>query len=268
MEGRPEYHGDSKRAGITRSKSKKAKCENTKDHYKLALLLISGFLILLGILLVGSLFLEREDFMGDVSTFTAIFAGWIGAIMGYYFGYKPAQNAIDQMNDNKEESKIKEQDWSIEKNKLQTKLKVTEQKEMLKAKDIMATKIVSVSSESNAFTAFEKMKDLKVGQIPILEGKRFVGIITQSDFLTLFGIRCQNDIMPTKDNFDHIRSFFKNISVESVIQKTDMRITLSKDMPISEIKKIFLDHKLTAAPVIENGEFLGLITKTDLVGVM
>lgn len=41
-------------------------------------------------------------------------------------------------------------------------------------------------------------------------------------------------------------------------------ITVHPDMTIAELGKLFVDHRITGAPVVEDGKLLGVVSETDL----
>jgi CBS domain-containing protein len=52
-------------------------------------------------------------------------------------------------------------------------------------RDVMATQLVTVTPETPTLDAIDLMKKHKVGSLPVLKEGRLVGIVTESDFLTV-----------------------------------------------------------------------------------
>ena len=50
-------------------------------------------------------------------------------------------------------------------------------------KDIMRTKVVSVTPSTPTLEAIELMREQRVGSLPVVEGDRLVGIITERDLI-------------------------------------------------------------------------------------
>ena len=226
--------------------------KQTRDHYNLARLLISGFLMILGILITGSLLLNRTDFMDEVNAFAAIFAGWIGAIMGYYFGYKPAQRAIDETNEVKDE-----------KRDLEIKLSDTQMKEALTAKDLMTSKVIGVDKADSLDKVMDRMKELGVKHIPVFDDDICKGIISAADILQIMNADPRDyfdDFNSTSRDFD-----FRNMPIYNMLPSSEKHISVPIDKSISEIKKLFIKNNLTALQVKEEDKFLGIITRGDLL---
>jgi CBS domain-containing protein len=53
----------------------------------------------------------------------------------------------------------------------------------VKVRDIMSTKIITVTPETPVEEAARIMVEMKIGCLPVLEGERPVGIITENDLL-------------------------------------------------------------------------------------
>ena len=51
--------------------------------------------------------------------------------------------------------------------------------------DVMTTNLVTVSPESPTLEAIALMRRKRVGSLPVVKGGRLVGIVTESDFLTV-----------------------------------------------------------------------------------
>jgi CBS domain-containing protein len=52
-------------------------------------------------------------------------------------------------------------------------------------KDLMIEKPITVTPDTSILTAMEKMRDHKIGCLPVVQGKELVGIVTEMDFLRI-----------------------------------------------------------------------------------
>ena len=59
------------------------------------------------------------------------------------------------------------------------------QSQALTVKDIMIEKPITVTPDTLILIAMEKMRDHKIGCLPVVQGKELVGIITEMDFLRI-----------------------------------------------------------------------------------
>ncbi len=63
----------------------------------------------------------------------------------------------------------------------------------LHIKDVMVTKVVTVSPETELCEATRIMVDQKIGCLPVVEGGRLVGLITETDILCQYLKECAGD---------------------------------------------------------------------------
>jgi CBS domain-containing protein len=56
---------------------------------------------------------------------------------------------------------------------------------MLRVKEVMTTEVITVPPDAALAEAARSMLERKIGCLPVLEGGRLVGILTESDFVAL-----------------------------------------------------------------------------------
>lgn len=105
--------------------------------------------------------------------------------------------------------------------------------------------VVTVGPTDTVATAVNRMKIYDVSQLPVVEGDRIVGLIDESDLLLAM---YRNEKVLAKPVGD------------IMIQRLQ---TLEPSAQLDELLPIFEEGKV--AIVTENGKFLGLITKMDLI---
>jgi len=113
-------------------------------------------------------------------------------------------------------------------------------------RDIMSTDCVTVTLKDNIYEVAVKMKENDIGFVPVVEGKRLIGVVTDRD-LVLRG-------------YAEKRS--GSASVEEVISK-DVT-TASPDTSVHEAAKLMARKKIRRLPVVENGELIGVVSIGDL----
>ncbi len=105
---------------------------------------------------------------------------------------------------------------------------------------------VFARQEDSLADAYQKMRRHDVSQLPVIEGEAaLAGLIDEWDIL--------NAVRDNKENF--------KLPVRSVMS-TDL-VTLAPQDTLERVIGIFADNKVV--PVIEQGNFLGLITQTDVI---
>ncbi|MFA5937929.1 MAG: pyridoxal-phosphate dependent enzyme [Sinimarinibacterium sp.] len=107
---------------------------------------------------------------------------------------------------------------------------------------------VTVRPEDSLLLAYRRMKLFDVSQVPVMEGERLVGIVDESDIVQ----HVHMDPARFKDRVD-----------TAMVTKLE---TVSPSAPISELMPLFArDH---VAIVAEQGRFLGLVTRIDLLNYL
>lgn len=113
-------------------------------------------------------------------------------------------------------------------------------------RDIMAKDCVTVTLQDNIFEIAVKMKQHDIGFVPVVEGKKLIGVVTDRD-LVLRG-------------YAEKRS--GSASVKQVM--TDGIETIDSDTTIEEAAKRMAAEQIRRLPVVENGELVGIVAIGDL----
>jgi cystathionine beta-synthase len=105
--------------------------------------------------------------------------------------------------------------------------------------------VATVGAEETVMAAYQRMKLYDVSQLPVLADGRIVGIVDEEDIL-----------LEVYENPGHFR--------EPVTEAMESHlVTVAPDAGVDELKRIF-DRGLVAI-VVDGDEFLGLITRIDLL---
>ena len=105
--------------------------------------------------------------------------------------------------------------------------------------------VITVGPDDTLLTAFQRMRMADVSQVPVIENGRVVGILDESDVLI--------SVHSNPDRFHQ--------PVRAAM--TSRLETLSPDAPLEDAFAVLArDHVVI---LMENGAFLGLITRTDLI---
>ncbi|PYI54398.1 CBS domain-containing protein [Paenibacillus flagellatus] len=113
-------------------------------------------------------------------------------------------------------------------------------------KEIMSTDCVTVTPKDNIYEIAVKMKMNDIGFIPVVEGKKLVGVVTDRD-LVIRG---------------YAEKHSGSTAVEEVISK-DVR-TVTPETTVDEAAKLMAREKIRRLPVVENGELVGVVAIADL----
>ena len=116
---------------------------------------------------------------------------------------------------------------------------------MRKIREIMTSDVETCTLLDNVFEVAVKMKDLNVGAIPIVDGDRLVGMITDRDIV----IRGIAEKHPPSSK------------VESVM--SDHLVTATPDMSTQEATKLMAQHKIRRLPVVDGDKLIGIVALGD-----
>jgi cystathionine beta-synthase len=105
--------------------------------------------------------------------------------------------------------------------------------------------VATVGADETVNAAYQRMKLYDVSQLPVFADGRIVGIVTEEDILL--------EVYGNPQHFGEPVS----AAMESSL------VTLSPDEPVERLREIF-DRGMVAI-VVDRGEFLGLITRIDLL---
>ncbi|MFB9279884.1 CBS domain-containing protein [Cohnella cellulosilytica] len=117
---------------------------------------------------------------------------------------------------------------------------------MRKIADIMSTDCVTLSRQASIAEAAHLMKDRDIGFIPVVEGRRLVGVVTDRDLV----IRGYADNRVGSEALDEVLS-------------NDVR-TVPSDMSVDEAAAIMAAEQIRRLPVVDNGQLEGIVSIGDL----
>lgn len=116
----------------------------------------------------------------------------------------------------------------------------------LKIKDIMTKNVKTVNSNDPVSQAATLMQEINVGSIPVVEGKKVVGIVTDRDIVLR---NVANEKTPHE-------------KISSVMTKN--LISVSPETDIHEAAHIMAKNQIRRLPVINNEELMGIVSIGDL----
>ncbi|MCU9612228.1 CBS domain-containing protein [Caldibacillus lycopersici] len=117
---------------------------------------------------------------------------------------------------------------------------------MIKIRDIMTTELETCSILDNIYEAALKMKQYNLGAIPVVDGDKLIGIITDRDIV--------------------IRGIAEKRSASSKVEKvmTMEMITIHADQSVEIAAKIMADHQIRRLPVVEDDRLIGIVSLGDI----
>jgi acetoin utilization protein AcuB len=128
-------------------------------------------------------------------------------------------------------------------------------------KNWMSKKVVTVDAEESMQETMRLMKINNIRRLPVMKKGKLVGIVTDRD------LRSASASDATSLEVHELLYLIRKIKAKEIMTKNP--ITIPLDYTVEETALIFLEKKISGAPVVNrNGNVIGIITQTDLFRVL
>ncbi len=127
-------------------------------------------------------------------------------------------------------------------------------------RDFMTSPAKSISHDARLLDAALALRNTGFRHLPIVDGERLVGIITDRD-IHRFSPSLLSKISPEEYN-----AVFENTPLERVMTRNPLTVTPAT--PLRDAAAILHEKRLGCLPVVEDGQLVGIITVTDMLGVL
>lgn len=127
-------------------------------------------------------------------------------------------------------------------------------------RDYMMSALTTIPRESSLLDAAMTMRRSSIRHLPIVDGDKLVGIITERDVL-----RCSPSLLSeiTQEEYNAI---FENTPIARVMTRDPTSVT--PDSPIRDAIALMMERKMGCLPVVEGGRLVGILTRSDLLNVL
>ena len=130
----------------------------------------------------------------------------------------------------------------------------------MRVKDRMRRSLVSVAQSDTLDHALMTLRRFNIRHLPVVKGDRVVGIVSDRDVKKATPSPFD---YPTAEEF---RAFTSAVTVKEIMTKEV--ITVSPLTPIEEAACLMNQKRIGALPVVQEGRLVGILTETDVLGVM
>lgn len=125
---------------------------------------------------------------------------------------------------------------------------------------IMTKELITLTPTQSLYDAERLFKKHNIRHIPVVEGKKIIGVLSYSDLLRI-------SFADLTDEEDAVESVVYNaFTIPQVMAKTP--ITITSDITIKEVAEILSKQSFHSLPVTENNELVGIVTTTDLINYL
>lgn len=115
---------------------------------------------------------------------------------------------------------------------------------------MMTTSMKAVDSTTRLSEAFKIMHDNHIRHLPVLEGDKLVGIVSDRDLLSHASKESGTLVFPRK-------------AIETVMSRE--LITCSPTTSSEDALKMVLERGVSSLPVVDGGSLVGIVTSKDLL---
>ncbi|WP_102398868.1 CBS domain-containing protein [Haloimpatiens massiliensis] len=117
----------------------------------------------------------------------------------------------------------------------------------MKIRDIMTREVATVNYEDTVERAAQLMQKYNVGSIPVCQGEKVIGIVTDRD-IALRSVAKGQNVM---------RQYVREIMSSNPV-------TVSSNNDVHEASRIMSERQIRRLPVVENDNLVGMVSIGDL----
>jgi CBS domain-containing protein len=126
---------------------------------------------------------------------------------------------------------------------------------------IMTTKVITLNHNDDLETAEALFKKNKIRHIPVIKGKKVIGILSYTDLLRISFADAVDE-----DEYEVDTVVYNMFTIEQVMAKN--LISVNSQATIKEVAEILAKREFHALPVVDEDKLVGIVTTTDLINYM
>lgn len=143
---------------------------------------------------------------------------------------------------------------------------------MLTAREIMTTDVISVNPDTSLKDLAEIFVEHNFSNMPVLEGDKLVGIISETDLveqqkpLHIPTVMAFFDGVFYLDSEKRFREEVNRVTAQTVGELCRRKpVTCGPDATVREIAGLMSRHKAHLIPVLEADKMIGVVARLDLI---
>jgi CBS domain-containing protein len=126
-----------------------------------------------------------------------------------------------------------------------------------RVRDIMQTKLVTISAGDRLSTVEDIMRLGRVRHMPVVQGGRLVGVVSERDLL-------RASLSVIAEHHDEERRAFLHV-VEIARVMSAPPIVIGPDATVEAAALIMAERKIGCLPVVDGVQLVGMLTETDVL---
>ena len=130
----------------------------------------------------------------------------------------------------------------------------------MKVRQWMTRAVMTLKPQDSLQHAHDRLRKYRINQFPVVRDGKLVGIVTDRDLRDAYPSSLRR--IRTED----IEEFAAEHTVDQLM--TREVVTISPEAPLREAALRLRQYRLGALPVMEEGQLVGIITRSDLLEAM
>ena len=149
----------------------------------------------------------------------------------------------------------------------------------MKVRDVMNVRPITCQANAKVGEATSLMKKNRISGMPVLDGDKLVGIISESDLLRLLATGKEEGGLWLPSPFEIFEIPFRDLikwerlhaSVEDISEKKISEVMsrniheVGPEDTVEEASAIMTRHRINRLPVVEDGRLVGIVTRGDII---
>lgn len=127
-------------------------------------------------------------------------------------------------------------------------------------RDIMTRELTTLAHDATLLDAALLMRSSGFRHVPVVNGNKLVGLLSDRDVQraapSIFG-------KMTPEEYNRI---FETTPIAKVMAKEP--VTVTPATPVTEVVNMMFERKFGSVPVVEGEKLVGIVTTTDLLGLL
>ncbi|MBP2030924.1 CBS domain-containing protein [Methanohalophilus levihalophilus] len=145
-------------------------------------------------------------------------------------------------------------------------------------KEVMISDVIYCSPDDEVSKVARMLKDNNISGMPVVDGDKVVGMISEFDLLKLLEIPEHSDLwlpspfeiieVPIREliSWEETKRMLSDVGAMPVKKLMEKDVySVSPGNSIEDASTLMAKHKITRLPVLENGVLVGIVTRGDII---
>ncbi|MBZ4653115.1 MAG: acuB [Peptococcaceae bacterium] len=125
-------------------------------------------------------------------------------------------------------------------------------------KERMTPNPITITPQTTVATALQLMRDNKIRRLPVVQGDKLIGIVTDRDLLEV------SPSPATTLSVFELNYLLAKTKVADILPKDKKLIVISPDAFVEDAALLMRENKIGGIPVVDDGKLVGIITETNI----